>query len=383
MKIGILFKDFDRLHKAKDTGRLAQEFALRGDNNVVVYTGKKGISDEDVIYEVKFIDVTNNVMPQWSNGEKPDVLLIYHMPLDLIHLCEYAKSKGIKIIFKLDTDGNMPVLGSDTIRPGFYYSVKKGINALINISYIEKVTILFSLADFVVIESSVAYRRFVSFFPHFAAKFKIIPNGCSFPPFQEYKKTNAVAAVGTFDHTGHKRPKRLLKAFQQAGRVYLDWKLIMIGNVRANLVREYESEENITFLGKCTYEEVGRHLEKSKILLLSSQYEGFPNIFPDALARNCTICSTPVPAARDVVNGYELGTVAEDYYCKDLGNALIAEMSLWENGCRKQKQIYEFAKPKYSMNNIADSLIRLFAIAISGAASSSSANGVNQVETRS
>ena len=51
--------------------------------------------------------------------------------------------------------------------------------------------------------------------------------------------------------------------------------------------------------------------KKAKIFALTSRWEGFPNVFPEAIRNGCLIVSTDIPAARDITNDQEFGELFE------------------------------------------------------------------------
>lgn len=63
--------------------------------------------------------------------------------------------------------------------------------------------------------------------------------------------------------------------------------------------------KNVEFLGPVSFEKSNELIRHSKILLCTSEYEGFPNTFLQAWAANVPVLSTVDP--NGVIEGYELG----------------------------------------------------------------------------
>jgi len=350
-KIAVLFSKFEDFHWQKDPGYISCKLNEMG-YNISVFSTLEFSTPEN-----KNIDIYTLAQEEYFTGlflEKYhfDQLFIYHFDFRYIPLLRVAKSLGIKVIIKADHNGYLPIFESDIIRQTLYYKTKKIVKSLLNLDYKKKFSRYLDLVDFVIIESFTGYRRFVSMFPEFASKFIVIPNGYDFPGFAEYKKEKKIVAIGRWDDIKQKRVHRLLGAFiLSSEKSRHNYKLYLIGDCPDKIKNRYESK-NIIFKGKQTRHEIEKELKTSKILMMSSEWESFGNVLVEALSFNNTIVSTPHVGALDVSLDGHCGLVSEDYTVKDLANALVAEIELWENGYRNQKEIHDISSKYFDWSKV-------------------------------
>lgn len=103
----------------------------------------------------------------------------------------------------------------------------------------------------------------------------------------------------------------LLQAFERFSRDAPDWDLWLIGDgpLRADLealVAGYRLADRVTFHGVVAGPE--RYMAESDLFVLSSRYEGFPNVLIEAMACGLPVISTDCPSGpRDIVRDGEDG----------------------------------------------------------------------------
>lgn len=102
---------------------------------------------------------------------------------------------------------------------------------------------------------------------------------------EKVTKENRIMAVGRL--TGQKNFPLLIKAFSKIVNKYLDYKLFIFGDgtERDNLnklIRDLGLENNIVIAG--FVENIKDELQKSKLFVMSSDYEGIPNALIEAMA---------------------------------------------------------------------------------------------------
>jgi len=125
---------------------------------------------------------------------------------------------------------------------------------------------------------------------------KIVPNPVLFSEFPIVEKNNWIVSVGRL----HKEKGfiRLIEAYSAIRNK--DWKLVLIGDgihktEIINLVNHKGLENNVVFIGKV--KEVASLLMQSKVFVLASHTEGFPNALLEA-------CSLGLPSISfDIVAG--------------------------------------------------------------------------------
>jgi glycosyltransferase involved in cell wall biosynthesis len=122
-----------------------------------------------------------------------------------------------------------------------------------------------------------------------------------------------------------KRPDRLISVAKRL----TDVNFTMIGgairgeeNYYAEIERQASKLRNVRFLGRVSYREVNQYLAKSKVLLNTSDIEGFPNTFLQAWVRKVPVVSFFDPDEIIVREGLGRRPVTEDAMCSALRELL-------------------------------------------------------------
>jgi glycosyltransferase involved in cell wall biosynthesis len=340
--ICIAFIKFEDMHWEKDT-QIAIGLQKLGYDVTMLSTKK--FTPRDNIKSL-ILDRDSFLSGEWALN-KFDTVILFHLNLDFIQLVNSLKSNNIKTIIKADHHGYFPLFESDIIRKSLYYYAKNIYKAITNLNFKQRMTGLMKNSDYIIIESSTAYRRYVSIFNDYGNKFKLIPNGHHFTEFEYCNKQDTIIAIGRWNDLKQKRIYRLLDAFLFANKLNpIKFKLQIIGSCPDNISDEYRSEY-IDFLGKQPKTFIENRLKDSKILLMSSEWEGFANVMAESLSRNNSIVSTPHAGAIDVVSGGMCGMTSEDYTVKSLGKTLLAEMTLWGSKQRNQELIHTIGQKRF------------------------------------
>ncbi|MCM1141106.1 MAG: glycosyltransferase [Muribaculum sp.] len=101
-----------------------------------------------------------------------------------------------------------------------------------------------------------------------------------------------------------------------------DQQFVMIGgnadkDVYDKCVKLSDNSANVSFLGRQPFFETSKWFEKAKILLCTSEYEGFPNTFLQAWSNDIPVLSTVNPS--NIISSRNLGVV-----CNDINNFKVA-----------------------------------------------------------
>lgn len=128
-------------------------------------------------------------------------------------------------------------------------------------------------------------------------KSKIIPNPVTIKrekrlPFKERK--NEIAFVARFN-VKQKRQDLMIKAFKKVLKTHKNYKLVFYGDGPdmdkiINMAREYNILKNVIFAGKVN--NIQKVLKKSKLFVLTSDYEGIPNALIEAMAVGLPVVTT-------------------------------------------------------------------------------------------
>jgi glycosyltransferase involved in cell wall biosynthesis len=113
----------------------------------------------------------------------------------------------------------------------------------------------------------------------------------------------------------------------------------------ANIENEASKLRNVRFLGQIPYREVNQYLAKSKVLLNTSDVEGFPNTFLQAWARRVPIVSLFDPD--DIITREGLGRrpVTEDEMCNMLRELLDDRQEREQIGAKARTYAVENFSP--------------------------------------
>ena len=162
-----------------------------------------------------------------------------------------------------------------------------------------------------------------------------------------------VVWVGNFRHL--KRPEW----FFEAARILPDIKFAIAGGAaNPELFNQMEldakSIPNLEFLGQIPIEKSNALIGNAKLLICTSEYEGFPNTFLQAWAAGVPVVSTVDP--NDVVKTYKLGIIVNS------PNALTAAIKKLteDNGLYQsmQRSINSYFSAHHSAQKCFESLMK-------------------------
>lgn len=129
------------------------------------------------------------------------------------------------------------------------------------------------------------------------------------------QKENLIITVGRIG-TAQKNNEMMLEAW--GGLDSKEWQLEMIGPIEENFMEAYrqfvtkypDKRNNVRLVGSVNDKKVlWEHYNRAKVFLLTSQFEGFPNVFPEALHFGNYIISTNVSSTTDISNNGKLASV--------------------------------------------------------------------------
>jgi glycosyltransferase involved in cell wall biosynthesis len=141
----------------------------------------------------------------------------------------------------------------------------------------------------------------------------VIPNPVPSPGESRDQAVNVpkpfVLAAGRLVH--QKGFDVLIRAFAQVAHECETLRLAIAGEGPArpalrSLVGELRLEDRVLFLGQVV--ELGALMQQAEAFVLSSRYEGFPNVLLEALSSNLPVVSTDCPGGpREILRGGEFG----------------------------------------------------------------------------
>lgn len=168
-----------------------------------------------------------------------------------------------------------------------------------------------------------------------------------------------VARIGTYQ----KNTELFLKVLEQVD--LKDWQVNIIGSIEEEFHQVIDKfflnnnhlVDKVKFLGNITSrEKIYELYSKSKIFCITSRYEGFPLVFPEALYFGNYIVSTDISGANDITLNEKYGRVIKneniEEYAAILNNIINTE-PLTEN---TYNEIRKFAKDKFTWQSIVKDL---------------------------
>ncbi|KLT66630.1 glycosyltransferase family 4 protein [Pedobacter sp. BMA] len=228
-----------------------------------------------------------------SESKKIDILNLFHFSAENIFytlLYKLKNPKG-KVYIKLDIDVDFYKSQTSFFNTNsFLGSIKKFLYSVF------LMPVFYKTIDLLSAESEYSLKYFQSRFPKLANKTVQIPNGVDHLKIRflikklEYnEKENIILFVGRVG-SQQKNTELILRIAPQMNLKY--WKIILAGPVEENFKKEiiffFEKnpylKEKIIFIGNLTEPtELYKLYNRSKILLMPSQHEGFPNAGVEAI----------------------------------------------------------------------------------------------------
>ena len=181
-----------------------------------------------------------------------------------------------------------------------------------------------------------------------------IPNPlppCSAPVDSTPKKP-WLLYVGRFDF-GQKRPDRLIKIWSRLYKHFPEWELHIIGDgpYRAQLEQKARNFPRIFIEG---WQDSAPYYQQAKILLLTSNFEGFPMVLPEAMAHGVVpILFNSFAAAADIVDDQKNGILAPPFNISDYVKKL-ADLMKSNSNWAKISELTQLKAKQFNIENIAD-----------------------------
>lgn len=129
------------------------------------------------------------------------------------------------------------------------------------------------------------------------------------------QKENVILTVGRIG-TPQKNNAELLVAFAKASRSLSGWSVRLVGAIEPDFkpfIDDYftqrpDLKNRVIFTGPISDKnELYAEYKRAKVFALTSQLEGFPNVYAEALFHGCKFITSDIDAADDITNFGELG----------------------------------------------------------------------------
>lgn len=135
-----------------------------------------------------------------------------------------------------------------------------------------------------------------------ASKLHAISNPLTLPPLSPCEKENAILYVGRLEET-QKRVSRVVDVWKNMASRFPNWRLDVVGDGpdRGTYEKQAKGVDRIAFHG---FRNPAEFYAKSKVLLLTSDFEGFGLVLVEALAAKCVpLVLGTYPSVHDIING--------------------------------------------------------------------------------
>jgi len=165
-----------------------------------------------------------------------------------------------------------------------------------------------SVADFAAKQSDIPIDRF-----------EVIHNGVEVDKIDAFLAENNILKENIFLNVGRlkkqKNQKLLIEAFAKVSDRLKDWKLVIVGrgSEEENLkdfIKALHLEERVILAGYS--DNVYEYYAKAKAFILTSKYEGFPNVAVEAMAFSLPLVSTSVPGVDEFLKNNKNGFLVEE-----------------------------------------------------------------------
>lgn len=248
-----------------------------------------------------------------KDGKNIDVLILFHFPFEytkLAYLYKKANPLG-KLIIKLDYDPlqhqNIQYKQKNILK---YYVKKILFNYLIK------------QINYFLVETETGYNHILTnkFFKKDISQNLIkMPNGYDneksdcIERLTYDQKENFIISVGRIG-SEQKNNEMLLSAVENME--LKDWKIVFIGHFTPEfkcLVDKSEKKKDILLLGEILDRvELFDWYNRAKVFCLTSRYEGFALVLPEAIGFFDYIISTDVGGVKDITQNGELGSIVDN-----------------------------------------------------------------------
>ena len=144
----------------------------------------------------------------------------------------------------------------------------------------------------------------------------VIENYVSEVSFNKCRRDNIIITVGRL--TKHKGQEHIIKAMSLVVKKIPDAKLLILGrgpykDYLEKLINKFQLINNVRLSGYTS--DIGKYLNKSKIFVLASDYEGFSNSLLEAMSYSIPVIATNSPGGNSEI-------LLEKYYKNEINKSI-------------------------------------------------------------
>lgn len=358
-----LFRNMENVHLIKDVGMIPLLLHKNHGYKALIVTDNNNQRFPFLDKEARGLNVTfhkritglrilDELWFIYRNAKHYDVFYTLHFNwMSILHNMAYKLARGKSGITYLKLDGRDRILCEDRFHKGirgfFYRQGRKYI-------------------DIISGESGFLSNRLTELWDK---KVHCIPNGyfnwdqstASTPLPIKQKQIMTSGRIGAPE----KNHELLCEAFATLAPVFPHWSLCLVGGIEARFqtfLEDYFAKHphlraRVVLTGNISDRvQLNRYYERAAIFALTSRFEGFPLVFPEALSNGCFILSADFVSAIDITNNEQYGYI----FKRDDEEALIEKMKraieMVERGETDPEAIRSYAADRFEWTNIVDRL---------------------------
>ncbi|MCC6019148.1 MAG: glycosyltransferase [Candidatus Verstraetearchaeota archaeon] len=393
MRIGVFFDGYLPLHETKDPGQLVLGFLDLGIQSEMITLYKQELKTYPIRFPfpIRFATRSQILTTDYWRTVPDDVIVAYTwLSRRYLPMVSAMKKAGKFVIVKADSDGRY-AFPTDPRRLSFRYLLQNfhllSFGEIFRRSYhvlrtklmkrrrIRRVAEHIKLADKVIIESpqaqiNLSYSLLYWGF-NLSSKIYVVPNPVASDLVNTtvpFKKEKQVMVLGRWDAIEQKNTIRMVKVLCQFANLKPDYDIVIIGSgkeIIQKLISKITSSripDQLHLTGYIPRDEVIRHLARSRIFFMPSNWEGFSIAAAEAVCMGCTIVGTPIECLTFLTLGGFSGTIATDFTELPLLNALLIDAHKWEAGYYDPQSISHFWRNNLCRKAIAEKIVRLIDI---------------------
>lgn len=364
------------------TAVLADELSLRGHNIFYLSLPQNRVGGEDkdrqfYLPDCDFFTTRNcRFLEDFISSKKIDVVINQDgfSPAS-VNLLECVKGKTI-ILSVLHNSPLAKILNfSSAFSPrfpkflrGFLYLtdlsvVKSVLLFLYKLKYRNHYKRLLSVSDRVVLLSD-GFKKEVAFFdvPSMLMKKVVsVHNPCSFQKEQGVEKKNQLLYVGRLE-LGQKRVDLLVDVWARLYRRFPEWSLVIVGEGpdSENLKKRVRDLKlpRVVFEGRKSSDP---YYSCAKIFCMTSSYEGFPMVLPEAMNYNCVpVAFESFASVKDIIEDGRTGLLISPFDCDCYAERVSGLMKNEDFRAKLATNGKVFVSQKFSVEHIVDCWETLF-----------------------
>ena len=201
-------------------------------------------------------------------------------------------------------------------------------------------------ADLVILLAKKWQKLFADFYADINTPTAVLYNACEKVPEVPLAEKEKIIIMAAY-FNDNKAPDLLLKAWQQIGKQYPDWKIYMLGNGEVQRFEQMAEQmglsDSVTFTGYIVGKEKEELFRKASIYCMCSYEEGFPMVVLEAWANGICVVTTPVGGLPDVL--------------EDGRNALVFDFGDWQGLANHLSSLIENEDQRRDMAKYARALV--------------------------